>query len=60
VAEQVRAREKAIVAGSFHPFSGRITDNTGRVRLASGVMDEQAVATMNYYVEGVVGAFPRP
>ena len=59
VVAQVRAREQAIASGTFHPFSGRITDNEGKARLTGGVMDEQAIATMDYYVEGVVGSFPK-
>ncbi|MCM5682582.1 BMP family ABC transporter substrate-binding protein [Schlegelella sp. S2-27] len=59
VAAQVRAREHAIASGVFHPFSGRIVDNEGQVRLTGGTMDEQALATMDYFVEGVAGSFPK-
>jgi len=59
VIAQVRAREQAIASGAFHPFSGRVVDNEGQVRLVGGTMDEQTLATMDYYVEGVVGSFPR-
>lgn len=59
VAEQVRQRERDIARGSFHPFAGRIVDNEGRLRQADGVMDEQALATMDWYVDGVVGSFPK-
>ncbi|WKB52273.1 BMP family ABC transporter substrate-binding protein [Eleftheria terrae] len=55
----VRARGQAIASGVFHPFSGRIVDNEGRQRLAGGEMDEAAISAMDYYVEGVVGAFPK-
>ena len=58
-AAAVDARRKAIVAGSFHPFSGRIVDNDGKPRLASGTMDDAAVATMNWFVEGVAGTLPK-
>ncbi|MCW7538741.1 BMP family ABC transporter substrate-binding protein [Aquabacterium sp. A7-Y] len=59
VAALVREREQAIVSGTFHPFSGRIVDNEGRQRQAGGVMHEAAIATMDYHVDGVVGAFPK-
>ncbi|AKJ28038.1 BMP family ABC transporter substrate-binding protein [Caldimonas brevitalea] len=55
----VQARAAAISSGAFHPFSGRIVDNQGRQRQAAGVLDEAGIATMDYYVEGVVGSFPR-
>lgn len=53
--ELVRQRQQAIAAGRFHPFSGRIVDNEGRVRLAQGTLGEKEIAEMNYLVEGVVG-----
>lgn len=58
-ASAVEARRRAIVAGRFHPFSGRIVDTEGRARLASGRMDDTAIATMNWFVEGVTGSLPR-
>lgn len=54
----VRERQAQIVAGRFHPFAGRIVDNTGRVRQASGTMPDEAIATMDYFVQGVVGTLP--
>ncbi len=56
----VEARRKAIVAGSFKPFTGPLTDNEGRVRLAQGALDDASIATMNWFVQGVVGAVPKP
>lgn len=47
-----------IVAGRFHPFSGRIADREGHVRLASGAMPDADIARMNYFVPGVVGSLP--
>ncbi len=60
VAALVAARQAEIVAGRFHPFSGRIVDREGRVRQAGGVMADAQIATMNYFVEGVVGTLPKP
>ena len=52
----VRERRDAIVAGRLRPFSGRLADNAGRVRLASGVLDDAGIKSMDWLVEGVVGA----
>ena len=59
VAALVVARRADIVAGRFHPFSGRIVDQGGSVRQSGGVMPDAQVETMNYFVEGVVGSLPR-
>ena len=56
----VRSREADIVAGRFHPFSGRLLDNTGTQRQASGVMDDASLQGMNWFVQGVVGTLPKP
>ncbi len=56
----VETRRKAIVAGSFKPFTGPLADNEGRVRLVQGSLDDASIATMNWFVQGVVGAVPRP
>jgi len=56
----VEARRKAIVAGSFKPFSAPLTDNEGRVRLAQGTLDDASIAMMNWFVRGVVGSVPKP
>ena len=60
VAALVNAKRLAIEAGSFAPFSGRLTDADGAVRLASGAMDDAGIATMNWFVQGVVGSLPKP
>jgi simple sugar transport system substrate-binding protein len=60
VAALVQARKADIVAGRVHPFAGRIVDRDGIVRLASGVMPDAQIATMNYFVDGVVGTLPKP
>jgi len=55
----VDTRRQAIVAGRFKPFSAPLVDNEGKVRLASGSLDDAAIAAMNWFVEGVVGSMPR-
>ncbi len=57
--DEIAAREKDITSGRFQPFSGRIVDNTGRERQAAGMMPDEAIATMDWYVQGVTGAFSR-
>jgi basic membrane protein A len=56
----VKAREADIVQGRLHPFSGRIVDNTGAVKQAGGTMDDSAIASMNWFVDGVTGSLPKP
>jgi basic membrane protein A len=56
----VEARRQAIVAGRFQPFEAPLVDNEGRVRLARGALDDASIATMNWFVRGVVGSVPRP
>ena len=56
----IEARRKAIVDGSFKPFAAPLTDNEGRVRLAQGALDDASIASMNWFVRGVVGSVPKP
>ena len=56
--ERVEARRADIVAGRFQVFGAPLRDNTGRVRLASGALDDAAIATMNWFVDGVLGTLP--
>ena len=56
----VETRREAIVAGRFKPFSAPLVDNEGRVRLARGALDDASIATMNWFVRGVVGSVPHP
>ncbi len=59
-AAAVEARRQAIVSGRFQPFSGRLVDNEGQVRLAQGALDDASISTMNWLVDGVVGNVPKP
>jgi basic membrane protein A len=48
-----------IASGKFHPFTGPLSDNEGRQRLAAGkVISDDALLKMDYYVEGVQGKLP--
>jgi simple sugar transport system substrate-binding protein len=59
VADLVDSLTKDIVSGKLHPFTGPIKDNTGKEQLAAGrTMDDEALAKMSFYVEGVQGKLP--
>jgi basic membrane protein A and related proteins len=60
VAALVNTKRAAIESGSFAPFSGRLIDAEGTVRLSNGAMDDAAIGTMNWFVQGVVGSLPKP
>lgn len=55
---RVAARQAEIVAGRAPVFAAPLRDNTGRMRLANGTLDDGAIATMNWFVDGVVGSLP--
>ncbi len=49
-----------IAAGTYHAFTGPITDNEGKLQLADGVIADRAhIDSMMYYVEGIVGSIPK-
>lgn len=56
VRDEVDLKRRAIESGRFKPFSGRLVDNTGRVRLDHGALDDKAIATMDWFAQGVVAA----
>jgi simple sugar transport system substrate-binding protein len=56
--DEVEAKRRGVVAGSLLPFSGRLVDNQGRVRLERGALDDASIASMDWFVEGVVGSVP--
>ncbi len=60
VAKQARETEERISSGKFHPFTGPIKDQSGKVVVKSGeVLDDGKLAVMNWYVEGVEGKLPK-
>lgn len=59
VKARVKEKEAEIIAGTFSPFTAPIVDNEGKVRLESGVLDDDGLNTMNYYVEGVASKYPQ-
>lgn len=56
VAALVDSRRRAVQAGGFKPFSGRLVDSEGRVRQQKGTMSDEDIARMNWFVQGVAGA----
>ncbi len=60
VKQQVEERKQAIIDGSFQPFCGPIRDNQGELRVADGeCMDDEALLSFDWLVEGVVGEIPQ-
>jgi simple sugar transport system substrate-binding protein len=53
VRDEVAARRQAIVDGRLKPFAAPLVDNSGRTRLAQGALDDAAIATMDWFVQGV-------
>lgn len=54
----VEEKKREIIAGTLTPFDAPLKDNTGKVVLESGSLDDDALNRMNYYVEGVAGKLP--
>jgi basic membrane protein A and related proteins len=56
VQDEVLARQRDIAAGRLRPFTGPITDNTGKLVLARGqAMTDAQILSMNFLVSGVQG-----
>ncbi|MEM8825042.1 MAG: BMP family ABC transporter substrate-binding protein, partial [Pseudomonadota bacterium] len=59
VRDEALAMVAAITAGEYHPFTGPINKQDGTVWLADGeVAEDGALATMDFYVEGITGDIP--
>ncbi|MEZ5729765.1 MAG: BMP family ABC transporter substrate-binding protein [Burkholderiaceae bacterium] len=57
---KMRAVEAEIRAGRFHPFSGKVVNQSGRdLNPKGGAFTDADLGRMSYYVEGVVGQLPR-
>ena len=56
----VAAAEKAIAAGTLHPFAGPLKDNEGKERIAAGqTMSDGDMLGFQWYVEGIQGKLPK-
>jgi basic membrane protein A and related proteins len=60
VRRDVDLRRNAVMEGRDGPFFGKLQDQGGRVRQQRGVMDDKALAGMDWFVQGVVGSLPTP
>ena len=58
VVDAVKAREDELRKGAFHPFTGPVRTNDGKVVAESGALSDEQLSKMDYYVEGVVGKVP--
>ena len=59
VAEAAMAIAASIEDGSFHPFTGPLTNQAGEVVVPEGVtMTNAELAGMDWYVEGITSALP--
>jgi len=59
-AAQAKAAEDAIRAGTLHPFTGPIRDQSGNEVVKAGdTLDDGALLGMDWYVEGVLGSLPK-
>lgn len=59
VRRELAAREQALVDGRDGPFRGRLVDQAGVVRQQRGVLGDDAIAQMDWFVQGVVGNLPK-
>jgi simple sugar transport system substrate-binding protein len=63
VQAEVLARQKDLAAGQLAVFSGGtagVKDNEGKTAVAAGqALDDGAILSMNWLVEGVIGSVPR-
>ena len=59
VKHELAARERALVAGNAGPFIGRLVDQEGRVRQERGALGDEAIAKMDWFVQGIVGNLPK-
>jgi basic membrane protein A len=56
VVQEIAAKRAAIAAGTFKPFSGPITDQSGKLRIAEGAsLQDKDILEMKWFVEGVQG-----
>ena len=60
VRKELAAREKMLVACKAGPFMGRLIDQSGLVRNERGTLGDEAIARMDWFVQGVSGTLPKP
>jgi basic membrane protein A and related proteins len=56
---QVKKLEDQIKAGKFHPFTGPVVDQDGKVRVPAGqTISDHDLEAMDYFVQGVASKMP--
>lgn len=59
LAHSVNFMKKMITDGVYHPFTGPIKDQKGKVRVAeNGQASNEMIMNMDWFVEGVIGSIP--
>lgn len=59
VQDHVKKLEAQIKAGTFHPFTGPVVDQDGKVRVPAGqTISDHDLEAMDYYVQGVASKMP--
>jgi basic membrane protein A and related proteins len=56
---ELATREKLLLSGKAGPFTGRLVDQAGTVRQERGALGDDAIAKMDWFVQGVEGSLPR-
>ncbi len=60
VKKLVTAMKDEIISGRFHVFEGPIYDQNGKLRIPAGkIMSDDALLSMQWFVNGVVGKIPK-
>ena len=60
VVELANSVRKSIEDEEVHPFQGPVKAQDGKIMVEDGkIIDPGMLASMNFYVEGVVGSFPK-
>lgn len=60
VVAKAKSLMDGITKGTFHPFTGPIKDQTGKVRVPAGKrMTNGELAGMDWYVQGLKGSLPK-
>jgi len=56
--DELDQRRQAIADGRNKPFSGRLVDNSGVLRLNGGALTDAQIVAMDWFVQGVIGSVP--
>src|SRR5690606_29110754 len=56
VSQLFEEKKAAIKAGTFHPFTGPVLDQSGTIKVAAGeTISEKELWSLNWYVQGIDG-----